>query len=263
MSLIVTACVNDGIVMASDSRSTLTSTTTNGMQTIQNNFPLSDSSFKTFLCPNNCGISTCGAASYNNKPIAGYIENFIEEQIKKETSINEIPQLLLTYFDQIDQNAVTIFHVCGYEKNNGKLIRHAYRVVTGPNKGVTEMIASDGQGAFWNGEVSCLTKLLSRQIVNPQFIEVDNLVLQLNGATPVNINKALVIDANAVEAYDKANIAWEYMSLQDAIDFSRYAIETTVKTMQFQSVAKTVGGPIDILIITPNGARWIKHKKIG
>lgn len=53
------------------------------------------------------------------------------------------------------------------------------------------------------------------------------------------------------------------MSLQDAIDFSSYAIETTVKTMQFQSVAKTVGGPIDILAITPNGVKWIKHKKIG
>lgn len=263
MSLIVTACVNDGIVMASDSRSTLTTTTINGMQTIQNNFPLSDSSFKTFLCTNNCGISTCGAASYNNKPIAGYIENFIEEQIKKETSINEIPQLLLTYFEQIDPNAVTIFHVCGYEKIDEKLIRHAYRVVTGPSKGVTEMIASDGHGAFWNGEVSYLTKLLSSQIVNPSFIEVNNLVLQQNGAAPLNINKALVMDANTVEAYDKANIAWEYMSLQDAIDFSRYAIETTVKTMQFQSVAKTVGGPIDILIITPNSARWIKHKKIG
>lgn len=263
MSLVVTAFVNDGIVMASDSRSTLTNTITNGTQTIQNNFPLSDSTFKTFLCVNNCGISTCGAASYNNKPIAGYIENFIEEQIKKETSINEIPQLLLAYFDKIDKNSVTIFHVCGYEKNDEKLIQHAYRVVTGARKSITEMIQSDGYGAFWNGEISCLTKLLSSQIVNPQFIEVDNLVLQLNGAAPVNISKALVLDASTIEAYDKTNIAWEYMSLQDAIDFSRYAIETTVKTMQFQSVAKTVGGPIDILTITPNGARWIKHKKIG
>lgn len=207
MSLIVTAFVNDGIVMASDSRSTLTNTITNGTQTIQNNFPLSDSTFKTFLCVNNCGISTCGAASYNNKPIAGYIENFIEEQIKKDTSINEMPQLLLAYFDKIDKNAVTIFHVCGYEKNDAKLIRHAYRVITGASKSVTEMIQSDRGGAFWNGEVSCLAKLFSSQIVNPQFMEVDNLVLQLNGAAPININKALVMDANTIEAYDKYDIA--------------------------------------------------------
>lgn len=262
MSLIVTVYVNDGIVMSSDSRSTLTNTIKKGSKTIQNNFPLSDSAFKTFLCSNNCGISTCGAASYNNKPIAGYIEIFIKEYIKKDTSVTEIPQLLLDYFDKIDKDAITIFHVCGYEKKEGQLIQHAYRVVTGANGGIIDVIQTSGYGAFWNGEVSYLTKLLKNQIVNPQFINVNDLILQLNG-NPITIRKALVMDANNIEAYDEANIAWDYMSLQDAVDFSRYAIETTIKTMQFQSVAKTVGGPIDILIITPNGAKWIKHKEIS
>ena len=87
MSLIVTVYVNDGIIMASDSRSTLTNTIRNGNQIIQNNFPLSDATFKTFLCSNNCGISTCGAASYNNKPIAGFIEKFIQD-FKERYSIS-------------------------------------------------------------------------------------------------------------------------------------------------------------------------------
>lgn len=263
MSLIVTVYVNDGIVMASDSRTTLTNTRRTGSKTIQNNFPLSDSTFKTFLCSNDCGISACGAASYNNKPIAGYIENFIEEQIHNNTDINEMPKLLLDYFDRLDKDTVAIFHVCGYEKKDGKLMQHAYRVVTGANKSVKDMINPGTHGAFWNGETTVMAKLLKGQIINPNYISVDNLNLQLGEAPPAIIKKAIVIDATTVEIYDDTDIAWDYMSLQDAIDFSRYAIETTVKTMQFQSVAKTVGGPIDILTITPNGGKWIKHKKIS
>ena len=47
-------------------------------------------------------------------------------------------------------------------------------------------------------------------------------------------------------------IAWNFMTLQDAIDFVRYAINITIETMRFSNVNKTVGGPIDILVITPN-----------
>ena len=262
MSLIVTVYVNDGIIMASDSRSTLTNTIRNGNQIIQNNFPLSDAAFKTFLCSNNCGISTCGSASYNNKPIAGYIENFINTFIKRETLVTEVPKLLLDYFDSIDKTNVSIFHVCGYERNDAVLTQHAYRVVTGANKRIDEFTQNGNCGAFWNGEDVYLTKLLKGQIINPQFIPVDNLSIRMQDSSEMTIPKALVINTEGIELYSDAKIAFEYMSLQDAIDFAKYAIETTVKTMQFQSVAKTVGGPIDILSITPSGAKWIKHKKI-
>ena len=55
MSLIVTIYVNDGIIMASDSRSTLTNTIKEGNSTIINQFPLSDSTFKTFLLRQDTG----------------------------------------------------------------------------------------------------------------------------------------------------------------------------------------------------------------
>ena len=262
MSLIVTVYVNDGIIMASDSRTTLTNTIKEKSSTIINQFPLSDSTFKTFLCCNNCGISTCGAASYNNKPITGFIEKFIQDFIKKDTPVADMPQMLLDYFDKIDSKSVTIFHICGYEKNDTIFTQHAYRVITGPNKGIFELTQNESCGALWNGEDVYLTKLLKGQIINPQFIPVDNLSIRMQNSSEITIPKALVINTEGIELYSDAKIAFEYMSLQDAIDFAKYAIETTVKTMQFQAVAKTVGGPIDILSITPSGAKWIKHKQI-
>jgi hypothetical protein len=54
------------------------------------------------------------------------------------------------------------------------------------------------------------------------------------------------------------------MTLQDAIDFAVYAVRTTIETMRFQQKEKTVGGPIDILVIKPNEVpTWIKRKELS
>ena len=52
------------------------------------------------------------------------------------------------------------------------------------------------------------------------------------------------------------------MTIQDKIDYCRYAIELTAKTMQYKNVLQTVGGPIEILVIEPTNAKWIQHKKV-
>jgi hypothetical protein len=52
------------------------------------------------------------------------------------------------------------------------------------------------------------------------------------------------------------------MSLQDAIDFSIYAIRTTIDTMRFQARPKNVGGPIDVLVLTPDETKWIQRKAL-
>ena len=49
---------------------------------------------------------------------------------------------------------------------------------------------------------------------------------------------------------------------QDAVDFAKFAVEVTAKTISFQNRGKTVGGPVDILAIKPSGAFWVQHKEI-
>lgn len=81
MSLIIALYLGEGIVMASDSRTTYNTTTTNpnGSIICDHGIHSSDSTYKTFLTNRGVGISTCGQASINNKPIAGYIEDLINE----------------------------------------------------------------------------------------------------------------------------------------------------------------------------------------
>ena len=52
------------------------------------------------------------------------------------------------------------------------------------------------------------------------------------------------------------------MTLQDAIDFSIYAIRTTIDTMRFQARPKNVGGAIDVLLLAAEEARWIQRKEL-
>ena len=96
------------------------------------------------------------------------------------------------------------------------------------------------QGAAWNGETEILARL-----VNPYWTESKSE----DGAVTYNKHNA-------------PPIPWNFFSLQDAIDFATFAIKTTIETMRFQERLKTVGGPIDILIIKPTGATWISRKEL-
>ena len=59
MSLIVTVCTSEGLIMASDSRSTYSKTELRGGKSVVNfGVHYTDTTYKTFLCDNRIGIST-------------------------------------------------------------------------------------------------------------------------------------------------------------------------------------------------------------
>ena len=49
----------------------------------------------------------------------------------------------------------------------------------------------------------------------------------------------------------------------DAIDFAVYAVRSTVDSIRFIATrSKTVGGPIDVLVIKPREAFWVQRKTL-
>ncbi|MBQ7327920.1 MAG: hypothetical protein IJX00_03060 [Clostridia bacterium] len=261
MSLIVTSFVNEGIVMAADSRITLKKIKPNGPLIETSMLPFSDSANKIFVCPNGCGISACGDAGYRNKPIAGFIEQFIENHIDKNTKVSDIPKKIIEYFNNLDITKTSTFHVAGYEEDNGEFKQQIFKVITGRNNSILKQQTDNMQGALWDGESLILTKLMKCQILIPPCINVKNLEFNVDGETKC-IENAIVINRESNIVLPEAQISWENMSLQDAVDFVVFAIETTIKSMRFLSVYKTVGGPIDILIIKPKDAKWLQRKKL-
>ena len=91
-------------------------------------------------------------------------------------------------------------------------------------------------GALWDGETDILKRLVK--------------------------DVAIKTSAGTYAELKFYNIGFNFFTLQDAIDFAQYAVDSTIKTMYFQNRVKTVGGPIDILVIKPNGAFWVQRKEL-
>lgn len=240
MSLIMTVYVREGIVMAADSRLTLTiPKQTQGQGGVQQlvSVTSSDSARNVFLA-DAVGIATYGIAGINGVPLAGFIDSFIAEIVRgKGCTPVQIANELLGYFKKLGVKQVTHFHVAGYAKADGSFVQYVLHVDL-DKQCVAQINPLNLQGANWGGEADVLQRLLNQ--------------VALTGAT--------VADLTPIPFF---GVPFEYFTLQDAIDFAVYGIRSTIDTLRFQMREKPVGGPIDVLVLRPDGARWIAQKQLG
>jgi len=239
MSLVVTVYAREGIVMAADSRLTLTfPRNIPGATPHTVSVTSSDSARKLFLTPNRIGISTYGNAAVNGAPVAGVVESFIIEQLKdKDLPPKETADALLAYFKAIGVSQATFFHIAGYRPTDQTLTQEV--VVADLLAGtVTNLNPPNQQGANWGGEIDIFQRLLnSVALLDPQ--------------------------GNVVGPIPSFEVPFQFFTLQDAIDFSTFAIRTTIDTMRFQGRERTVGGPVDVIVITPDTGEWISRKQLA
>ena len=221
--------------MASDSRLMLTQTNQEEDKTTVQSFVHSDSNYKTFLTSTNLGISASGQADIQGVPIAGFVESFINEQLKQDIQIDEVPNHLLTYFRNLQGPPKINFIVAGYKKNDDISEQQIWDVKIFENE--TRRMNPQGiQGTIWRGASDIMSRLTqSGYYQNPQgnYIQIPHYP-----------------------------IAFTYFTLQDAIDYAIYAVKTTIDTIRFQTRIKTVGGPIDVLVIKSENAWWVQRKDL-
>jgi len=233
-SLITTIYIPEGIVMATDSRQSLY---LNGKIISVN----TDTAIKLFLLKKlKIGISTCGEGFVNNISISSHIKNFIEKEITDDDIITVANELFEYIKNICVSNENITFHVAGYKKENQVSVPYVYTLNTKDNLIKRINIDSDNKINYtmtWSGQIDILECILTPTIT-------------LDEKGNEQIIKEVV------------PIIWEAMTLQDAIDFSIYAIRTTIDTIRFQARPKTVGGPIDVLLISPEEAKFIQKKEL-
>ena len=240
MSLLIATYVPEGIILAGDSRLTLNWTEKDPSSYTEKNFSITatDTNTKVFVIKNKFGLGTYGAADVKGIPISGYINQFIEEKISEETEIDAIPQFLHEFFGDALGKPATYFYLVGYKVENKVSVPHVYLIDI--NKSQTHRINLVNNqiqfGSNWGGESEVMSRLLSEVTIK-------------HGSTLVEFKPAL--------------IPFNFFTLQDAIDFSNYAVRTTIETFKFQQRIKTVGGPVDIISVTPNKLSWIKKKELN
>jgi len=242
MSLIIVVCVPEGVVMASDSRQSVTveGKAPDGrdmkVETVN-----SDAVTKTFLLEEQqVGISNYGQDMIEGVPMARHLRGFIEGTLVAADDVTTIPKKLIDYFRSLAPKADAGFHVAGYKKEQKLSIPYVFRCHIANNTVERRNIRPNKKiayGASWSGQTDILTS-----IINPVVISDEKG------------------QENVIRA--PAPIIWDAMTIQDAIDFSVFAIRTTIDTMRFQARPKNVGGPIDVLLFTPSEKpKWIQRKE--
>lgn len=237
MSLVVTVFVPEGIIIAADSRLSLIYSTRDEVAKVdyKHTITASDSNDKVFLLKEKFGLGTFGAADIKGIPIAGFVNQFIEEKITEETEIDHIPNLLIDFFGEPQGYPNVNFYVVGYKNENGSSKQHIYHTNISQKSFSRINPESAPYGANWGGE----TEIMSRMLSPIKLKQGDNWI-ELNAA-PIPFN---------------------FFTLQDAIDFAVYAIRSTIESFRFQQRPKTVGGTIDILAIKPSeNPFWVSKKK--
>jgi len=251
MSLVITTYVPEGIVMASDSRQSITieGKTPEGKELPKVDTVNSDNVYKTYLLSIKdkegkpifeVGVNSFGHDLLGGISTASHIKKFTEEELTNEDDVTTIPKKLVEFFRKLFPNADTGFHVAGYKKEKEGKASELYVYHCHIAKNIIEqrnVTPYPRYGATWSGQIDVLSGILQASLLPPG-----------TEGKPVKMHKPPII--------------WDAMALQDAIDFSIYAIRTTIDTIRFQARPKNVGGPIDVLVITPDEAKWIQRKEL-
>ena len=242
MSFIITVYVPEAIVMASDSRQSiiLQRQTPDGTKLQAVETVSSDFVYKTLLLPKQgVGISTFGESILGKVTIESHIKRFQEEKLGDRDDIFGIAQKILDFFRKRFPNASTAFHIAGFKKESGMSVPHVYHCQVSQNEirrlntkpGTDEVV----YGTSWGGQADVIAGILTpAQLTSPD---------------------------GKIQKVVKAPVVWEAMPIQDAIDFAIYAVRTTIDTIRFQARPKNVGGPVDVLLLTPEKTSWIQRKE--
>ena len=262
MTLTVSVRVPDGIALAADSLVTLTTQLTGKgevglkcphckediqikdipMSPIR--LPASSSEYakKLFNIKKDkvdVGILTYGAAFLTGRTIESHIRGIVANKIVGNEKIEKIAKLIGVHFNlelkkevedlnKIPEGVVSIgFQVAGYDKDNVKMGK-TYLVKLGRKLDI-EPKHELGYGCTWGGDGSVVSKIWKEDPEIPI-------------ATP----------------------DYQFLTLQDAIDYAVFLIKTTIDYQRFAVMIPKVGGPVDVAVITPReGFQFIKEKKLG
>lgn len=222
MTFLVTVYTHEAIIMAADSRTTY------------NTAHYSDTAQKLFLTKSGVGISFCGVADVNGHLIQEYIESFCE------SNGSETVQSTIEEFDRMCKEVgigpQSIFYFAGYDDVEGRRKQVVMKFI--PSVGSS--VVNNAPGAAWGGEGDVLSRLLS------------SLYLKITDEEGKEI----------FTPHQQYQTNYELFTVQDAIDFAMSSMDIVKGVMRLQNRQVTVGGPIDMLLITPKGAKWLAKKEL-
>lgn len=254
MTLVVSLRIADGVVLSADSLQTtigsiqpelkdfkVKSPKTGEEITIPKltlppiNIPSSTSSFAQKLFPfkKNFGIAIFGSNIINGRTVYNHIK-VLETSLKdSELTLIEVGNKIKDYFEK--ETAVQLKSI---KNPNPKKSLFGLQIV-----------------GFKNGKDITGTTLEYNFGVQTTFKEHVGIGCSVSGDN--------FIAAKIFEAQQRSPINFGAFSLQDGIDFCKFMTNTTADYQRFANMIPTVGGSVDIALITEyDGFKWIASKEL-
>lgn len=261
----------EGIVLAADSRVTLTSQQKHGKETIV--LPSTfDNATKILHLRNlnHVGVVTYGLGALGQKEVRtpqSFLPEF-EDRLNKEAkdnkklSVENFAKKLSEFFaDQWKKTKMPkkytgppmTFLVGGYDENAiyGRIFQ-----VEIPSKPIPKEWHKEKNqfGPVWGGQLNFTNRLIHG--FDPDLLPIVKNFAKLSDNQMNQLR-------NLLQGKLEARIPYQFLSLQDCVNLSKFLIQTTINIQAFYVGVRGVGGSIDVAVITrTEGFVFIKKKQV-
>lgn len=252
MTIAIALKINDGIVLATDSASTIGGEIDEGVFQVHYTYFTADKLFN-IKKGSPIGAMTWGNGSVNDESISTLAKDFRKQSESKKF---ETVKGIVMDFKEFLNNKITSdtslgFLVAGYSEGKGHPEMFLINIEEGVIDEPTEINADDPLSISWFGETLFLSRLL---------LCLDNQLLEILNE---NIQDEVIVNNILNDCNEKLQLPLGVpaMPIQDAIDLVKFLADISVNSSRFVPGAQVIGGPIDIAVITKHeGFKWIQRK---
>jgi hypothetical protein len=266
MTIVVTAKVSDGIVLAADSAGSFFAggpiplkiyNNANKIFNLRKVWPIGA------LVYGNAGIGAASVETLSKDLRQRFSDEGDGAYVLDETryTVEEVAQKARRFlFEEVYQRAYATpppdfgmgYRVCGYSA--GASLPEVWEfTIVGANCDPPALIHGQQEfGLRWAGENEALDRLVLG--TSGQFV---TFLMQQHGFDQATANAAHLDYVSRLGA----GLVIPAMPIQDAIDVARFMVETASKFARYGLRPETVGGPTEIAVITKHeGFKWIARK---
>ena len=265
MTIIASVKVRDGLVLATDSMTTIQATIDKaGRKAVIKTYSNAKKLFHIGDAP--IGAMIYGIGNIGQRSIEGLMFDFSVKELsvltqQKKENVQGVAKALFGYFNTLYQTEFTnipleqkirdfrlgIF-VAGCSK--GKPFVEEWEFLLPRDDKVKQVRSDAAFGASWRGVDLPFTRLLKG------FDPRSRQKLREHGISDKIIGEAL-------QSW-KANIAYDGMPVQDAINLAVFIVKTTIGLVSFEIGAPSCGGPLQVASILPDGTfKWIAQPQLS
>jgi hypothetical protein len=261
MSLGVVIKGPEGVVLAADSRVTVTAQRVDGPQ-LSINFDNATKLLSLLPSPHNyVGVVTYGAAVIGLRTAHSFMPEFEVELPENRLTIEDYANRLSDFFvRQWEENAGNqaefppmTFIVGGYDEKSayGKVFLFSIPIEPEP---VEQNPGDDNFGMTWGGQLQIATRLIHGY--DPELISILRDQLELD-------EDQLDSLFEVIRQHLEFSIPYRILPLQDCVDLATLMVRTTIKAQDLAIGVRGVGGPIDVAAITrTDGLQYIQQKTL-